>query len=189
MFKIKNKTSDFEEEKKYIINYGSLSYEQIKGFQIIAGEPVTVEEIKNDEIVVSVINQYEKENQVRIFIKPENLYKGEVNAKYIDNVERKSKLLLHIKNKALHWFTDFFYSSHFITIVLMNIFGIYHYLSETHKLCRFFFMIAVGSIIVTFIMTVFYFAVEIVNTFYKKDIEYITYKHLVEGKNEREKIK
>lgn len=88
---MKNKTSDFEVGKKYIINYDSLSYEQIGElhYPIREGEPVNIEEITNDEIMISV---FEKSDKITLKIKPINLYKGEVNSNYINKLKKISKV-------------------------------------------------------------------------------------------------
>lgn len=87
---MKNKTSDFEVGKKYIINYDSLSYKQIGEFHypIREGEPVNIEEITNDEIVISV---FAKSNKITTKIKPINLYKGEISSNYINKIKKFSK--------------------------------------------------------------------------------------------------
>ena len=58
-------------------------------YPIKEGEPVNIEEITNDEIVISVFAQSDK---ITTKIKPINLYKGELNSNYINKVKKFSKL-------------------------------------------------------------------------------------------------
>lgn len=92
---MKNKATDFEVGKIYIINYTAISYEQIRNIDtvILEGTPVIVKEIDNEKITVELFI----DGGENITLLPENLYKGELNEQSLQRMEKRYKQFLSYK--------------------------------------------------------------------------------------------